>query len=153
MALSLLQRTTIRSLLIPLLLLLHAQMALSTDIEDYEEYFLDTQNLPHFRSRSRFLAGLNRIKKGAYCNARGYNICNGVPANNGTSLLYCCKKHCRNVIRDENNCGKCGKKCKFSEHCCNGRCINAMKDQNNCSKCNHKCGRGLKCEYGSCGYA
>ncbi|CAK7327787.1 unnamed protein product [Dovyalis caffra] len=147
---SLLKLATILSLVFSILLALHAQITLSSDIEDDdEEYVLDTP-LANFRSRSRFLASV--IKKGAGCNAERYNICNGVSANGGTSLLYCCKKHCRNVLSDKNNCGKCGNKCKFGEFCCNGNCTTVFYNVNNCGKCNKKCARGVRCQYGTCGY-
>ncbi|KAH8518622.1 hypothetical protein H0E87_000462, partial [Populus deltoides] len=94
MASSLLKLAAILSLVFSILLALNTQITLSSDIEDDdEEYVLDTP-LEGFRSRSRFLASV--IKKGARCNAERNNICNGVSANNGTGLLYCCKKHCRN---------------------------------------------------------
>ncbi|KAJ0101927.1 hypothetical protein Patl1_04683 [Pistacia atlantica] len=93
------------------------------------------------------------IKKGTHCDPEHKNICNGVSANNGTSLLYCCKTHCRNVLGDMNNCGRCGVKCKFGERCCNGSCISVVYNDNHCGKCNKKCPYGVKCDYGSCGYA
>ncbi|KAF1882023.1 hypothetical protein Lal_00038666 [Lupinus albus] len=30
----------------------------------------------------------------------------------------CCRKKCVNVSTDRNNCGECGKKCKYLETCC-----------------------------------
>ncbi|KAJ9153578.1 hypothetical protein P3X46_027005 [Hevea brasiliensis] len=148
MAPSLLKLTTILSIFV--LLILHTQKSLSTDIEDDEEYVLDTP-LPNLRSRSRFLARV--IKKGAHCNPSTYNICNGVSANNGTSLLQCCKTHCRNVLGDENNCGHCGNKCSFGKLCCQGSCVSVANNNDHCGKCNKICAPGTSCSYGSCGYA
>ncbi|KAL6283620.1 hypothetical protein ACE6H2_014549 [Prunus campanulata] len=147
-----LKLTTILSLMIPsLVLALHSQMAFSSsELEEKEEYVLDSPN-PSFRSRSRFLASI--IKKGAHCDPIKHNICNGISANKGTSILHCCKTHCRNVLGDRNNCGKCGNKCKLGMHCCNGTCINTTFNANNCGKCGKKCKYGVKCEYGYCGYA
>ncbi|KAK4576778.1 hypothetical protein RGQ29_027352 [Quercus rubra] len=147
---NLLKLTTILSLVIPLLLSLQYQTAFSNDIEDYEEYVVDSP-LSNLRSRSRFLASV--IKKGTHCNPITNNVCNGVSANKGKSLLYCCKKHCRNVLSDKNNCGGCGKKCQEGQHCCNGRCTNTFYNVNHCGECNKKCKNGVKCEYGYCGYA
>ncbi|KAJ1403435.1 Stigma-specific protein Stig1 [Sesbania bispinosa] len=128
---------------------LHCQMAFSTDIDgDDQEYYIP---LPHFTSRSRFLA--TAIMKGARCNPNANNICNGVSANKGTELLQCCKNKCVNVIGDMNNCGQCGKKCKQGERCCGGVCMNILKDVNNCGKCNKKCKPGIPCHIGFCGYA
>ncbi|KAJ6752056.1 hypothetical protein OIU85_002475 [Salix viminalis] len=113
MAGALLKLATILSLVFSILLASSSQMTLSSDIEDDdEEYVLDSPP-ENFRSRSRFLASV--VRKGTRCNAERGNVCNGVSANKGTSLIYCCKKHCRNVLGDENNCGICGNKCRFAE--------------------------------------
>ncbi|XP_044482876.1 protein GRIM REAPER [Mangifera indica] len=123
------------------------------DADDNEVYVLDNP-VPNFRSRSRMLTqGSNVIKKGTHCDPEHKNICDGVSANKGTSLLYCCKTHCRNILSDMNNCGRCGVKCKFGERCCNGRCTSVVYNDNHCGKCNRKCPFGVKCEFGSCGYA
>ncbi|GLU23356.1 hypothetical protein SLE2022_393720 [Rubroshorea leprosula] len=153
MAAALIKLTAVISLTLSLFLALHNPRisAFSTNVEDVEEdYILDTP-VHHSRSRSRFLARI--IRKGMHCNLTNNNICNGVPANNGTSLLYCCKKHCRNILRDVNNCGCCGKKCKFGERCCHGTCTDVAFNVNHCGKCNKKCLPGVRCECGSCGYA
>lgn len=120
------------------------------DEEEIEEYVLDDP-VPNLRSRSRFLGSV--IKKGTHCNAMKYNVCNGVWANKGKSLLHCCKSHCRNVLGDKNNCGRCGNKCKFGERCCNGSCTNVLSNANHCGKCDRKCKAGVGCQYGFCGYA
>ncbi|KAI5662549.1 hypothetical protein M9H77_21872 [Catharanthus roseus] len=140
-----------------LILMTHSQTAKSFGIkdeeDDSEEYVLDAPFVAGGnRLRSRFLAS---IKKGHQCDARSSykNVCNGIWANKGTSLLYCCKKHCRNVLGDMNNCGQCGRKCKMNERCCNGYCINVLYNPEHCGKCNGKCSRGQRCEYGYCGYA
>ncbi|KAM7265560.1 hypothetical protein ACFE04_003243 [Oxalis oulophora] len=65
----------------------------------------------------------------------------------------CCKKKCVNVKSDRHNCGKCGKKCKYSELCCKGKCVNPMKDKKHCGGCGSKCWRGNTCNYGFCNYA
>ncbi|XP_022714421.1 stigma-specific STIG1-like protein 1 [Durio zibethinus] len=65
----------------------------------------------------------------------------------------CCKKKCVNVKTDKLNCGKCGKKCKYSEICCKGQCVNPMSHQKHCGGCNNNCNKGSKCLYGMCSYA
>ncbi|KAJ6776283.1 PROTEIN GRIM REAPER [Salix koriyanagi] len=151
MARALLKLATILSLVFSILLQASSsQMTLSSDIEDDdEEYVLDSPP-ENFRSRSRFLASV--VRKGTRCNAERGNVCNGVSANKGTSLIYCCKKHCRNVLGDKNNCGICGNKCRFAESCCNGRCTNIFSNVNHCGKCTKKCAPGVGCHYGTCGY-
>lgn len=123
------------------------------DQEDEEEYVLDNQ-VPNPRlGAGRFLGSSGVIKKGTHCDPLKYNVCNGVWANKGKSFLHCCKNHCRNVLGDKNNCGRCGNKCKFGEHCCGGRCTNVLSNVNHCGKCDKKCKGSVRCEYGYCGYA
>ncbi|KZV27212.1 thioredoxin [Dorcoceras hygrometricum] len=143
-----------------LLLTLHFQAVVSLEDEenDVEEYVLDSPlEGNQSGTRSRFLAATSKkvLKKGANCDARTYNhnVCDGVSANKGTGLLYCCKKHCRNVLGDRNNCGTCGRKCQQWERCCGGVCTNVMTSTNNCGKCNRKCSSGITCDYGFCGVA
>ncbi|CAJ2659790.1 unnamed protein product [Trifolium pratense] len=119
------------------------------DDEEQELYVVDTP-LQNQRSRSRFLATI--IKKGRQCNRETNNICNGVRANKGKDLLFCCKKHCRNILSDKNNCGVCGNKCKQGEKCCNGVCTNVMSNVHHCGKCKRECLNGDPCGNGFCGY-
>ncbi|CAJ1957129.1 unnamed protein product [Sphenostylis stenocarpa] len=154
---TILKLTTILILLI-FSTLHNSHSASSTDVdqdhdineEEEEEYVLDTP-VPHLGPRSRFLATI--IRKGRQCNRETYNICNGVRANKGRDLLFCCKKHCRNVHSDKNNCGACGHKCKEGERCCSGVCTNVLSNANHCGKCNKKCSPGDSCGNGFCGYA
>ncbi|XVF87773.1 hypothetical protein PTKIN_Ptkin18bG0147700 [Pterospermum kingtungense] len=71
----------------------------------------------------------------------------------GSPGPYCCKKKCVNVKTDRHNCGKCGKKCKYSEICCKGKCVNPMSHEKHCGGCNNSCDKGSKCLYGMCSYA
>ncbi|XP_057955344.1 protein GRIM REAPER-like [Malania oleifera] len=123
---------------------------IAADAEDYEEYVIDTPLVNTGSLRGRYMASI--MKKGTHCEVSS-NKCNGILANNGASLLFCCKKHCRNVLRDRNNCGRCGHKCGFGQLCCGGKCTNVGFDALHCGKCNKKCDSGVKCEKGSCGYA
>ncbi|XP_047163269.1 protein GRIM REAPER-like [Vigna umbellata] len=118
--------------------------------EEEEDYVLDSP-ISHLGPRSRFLATV--IKKGRQCNVETNNICNGVRANKGRDLLYCCKKHCRNVLSDKNNCKVCGNKCKQGERCCDGVCTNVLSNASHCGKCKKKCSSGDSCGSGVCGYA
>ncbi|XP_028792958.1 protein GRIM REAPER-like [Neltuma alba] len=160
MAKTLMKLTTIILTTLIVLLSLHPQMALSTGTEDTdeeeEEYVVDPPLFSHLRTRSRFLASKIIIKKGRRCDnsSVAHNICNGIPSSKGTGLLFCCKKHCRNVLSDKNNCGQCGHKCKQGERCCNGICTNVLfNGGSHCGKCNKKCSAGVSCDNGFCGYA
>ncbi|XP_030511926.1 protein GRIM REAPER [Rhodamnia argentea] len=154
MASVLINLAAILSLTLPLLLSFsRPHVALLTGAAEDEDggfYVLDDP-APNLHSRSRFLASV--IKKGTSCDPVTNNVCDGISANNGTSILRCCKTHCRNVLGDRNNCGACGQKCKLGELCCSGACINIAYSEDNCGKCNSKCLPGLKCQYGTCGYA
>ncbi|KAF9589997.1 hypothetical protein IFM89_030147 [Coptis chinensis] len=141
-------------IIIPFFLVLTSCSAFSTDsdIQDGEEYVVDTPSIG-FSRRALITSQPKKIKKGAKCDPITNNICNGISVNNGTGLLYCCKKHCRNVKGDRNNCGTCGHKTGFGELCCNGNPVGVAYNVDHCGKCNVKCSSGLKCEYGTCGYA
>ncbi|KAK7324567.1 hypothetical protein VNO77_28239 [Canavalia gladiata] len=146
---------TILFLLISALALHSSEFVSSTDadhddINEEEEYVLDTPLL-HFGPRDRFL--VSKIKKGRRCNRVTNNICNGVRANKGRDLLFCCKMHCRNVLSDKNHCGVCLNKCAEGEHCCNGVCTNVMTNVHHCGKCKEECSPGDTCRDGMCGYA
>ncbi|KAL5578769.1 hypothetical protein UlMin_011211 [Ulmus minor] len=71
----------------------------------------------------------------------------------GSSGPDCCSKQCVDVSKDKLNCGKCGKKCKYSEICCQGNCVNSSVDKKHCGRCNNSCGRGNSCSFGLCSYA
>ncbi|KAL6570615.1 hypothetical protein OROGR_000165 [Orobanche gracilis] len=150
-------KTLFLSLLIVTLLALHSQLAVSFGDEEneYGEYTLDSVFSNDKVRRSRFLAStVKKIKKSATCDAKtNPGVCNGVSANEGTSLLNCCKKHCRDVLGDRNNCGRCGQKCRLNERCCGGVCTDVLRNRTNCGKCKKKCAKGVGCEIGFCGYA
>nr|GMD06952.1 stigma-specific STIG1-like protein 1 [Ipomoea batatas] len=84
---------------------------------------------------------------------RGEYTCDKYPRVCRGSRPDCCKKQCVNVMSDRLNCGKCGKKCKFSEICCHGDCVNPNVDRRHCGKCNNRCKKGDSCVYGICSYA
>ncbi|KAA3453048.1 protein GRIM REAPER-like [Gossypium australe] len=149
------------SLTISVLLSLHPQPTFSFVMEEFDdekEYVFDHPVIiPNIRSRSRFLKTSpmkDKIRKGAHCEPDpSLNICNGISTNNGTSLLYCCKTHCRNVLSDRNNCGECGNRCMFGERCCGGVCTDVVHNVNHCGKCDNQCLPGVQCDFGYCGYA
>ena len=93
----------------------------------------------HLLRSGRFLAGKVTMTCDKYpttCRAKG------------SAGPDCCRKQCVNVTTDELNCGRCGKKCKYSEMCCQGKCVNPSVDEKHCGKCNQKCNKGSSCLYG-----
>ncbi|GMJ05074.1 hypothetical protein like AT1G11925 [Hibiscus trionum] len=71
----------------------------------------------------------------------------------GSPGPQCCKKKCVNILKDRQNCGKCGKKCKYNEICCKGKCVNPSFNAKHCGGCNNRCGNGEFCVLGLCNYA
>lgn len=137
----------------------HSVLAKEATYEDDPKFYI-TDETPTIlsnltiSSKTRLLVShYKKIRKGMRCHVASHNICNGVKADNGTSLLYCCKKHCRNILGDMNNCGRCGHKCRFGQRCCGGKCTYVGFNADHCGKCNKKCKSGVKCEFGYCGYA
>nr|XP_009764581.1 PREDICTED: uncharacterized protein LOC104216261 [Nicotiana sylvestris] len=66
---------------------------------------------------------------------------------------FCCNKKCVNVLNDKENCGFCGKNCKYNETCCKGQCVNTLFHKRHCGSCNNKCKSDSSCAYGMCSYA
>ncbi|KAL4628320.1 hypothetical protein ACB092_05G229000 [Castanea dentata] len=125
-------------------------ITLSATISNNEQ-FLDeedeTQEPISLRGTSRFLAQKN---------ARVVMTCDKYPRvchAKGSPGRDCCKKKCVNVLTDRLNCGKCGKKCKYSEICCKGECVNSRSNKKHCGSCGNKCKKGNVCVYGMCSYA
>ncbi|KAL4269547.1 hypothetical protein GQ457_01G006510 [Hibiscus cannabinus] len=71
----------------------------------------------------------------------------------GSPGPQCCKKKCVDILKDRQNCGKCGKKCKYNEICCKGKCVNPSFNAKHCGGCNNRCGNGEFCVLGLCNYA
>ncbi|URE07802.1 Stigma-specific protein, Stig1 [Musa troglodytarum] len=111
--------------------------------------------------RSTAAAAPSLLSRGIYSlfpqyHARGSMTCDNVPRvcrANGIPGPDCCKKQCVNVMTDNQNCGQCGKKCRFGQACCGGSCVNVMYDPKNCGGCNKRCKKGSFCQYGMCSYA
>ncbi|KAL0535227.1 hypothetical protein IC582_029552 [Cucumis melo] len=85
---------------------------------------------------------------------KGLLTCNKYPRvcrRKGSAGPDCCKKKCVNVERDRNNCGRCGKKYKYSKICCKGKCVNPLFNRKHCGGCNIECSKGSFCVYGICG--
>ncbi|KAL8461479.1 hypothetical protein ACS0TY_032814 [Phlomoides rotata] len=130
-------------------------MVISVLAESYEVKSFDEDYYPvpesgeptSLRGVSRFLAQQTRVVS---------MKCNNYPRIcrvKGSPGPDCCKKRCVDIGKDRLNCGKCGRKCKYSEICCRGKCVNPLADKKNCGGCNNKCKRGSKCTYGMCSYA
>ncbi|KAL4562515.1 hypothetical protein LXL04_034721 [Taraxacum kok-saghyz] len=87
---------------------------------------------------------------------RGFRKCNKNPRlcrAKGSPGPDCCNKKCVKVTVDKQNCGLCGRKCKYMEICCKGSCVNPMVNKRHCGGCNYVCRRGYVCVHGMCGYA
>lgn len=98
-------------------------------------------------SPARFLLG-RKINHGLTCN-KSPRIC----LLSGGPRRHCCRNKCVNLLGDRRNCGKCGKKCKYSYICCRGKCVNPSMDKKHCGGCNKGCLNGGFCAFGLCNYA
>ncbi|KAK8622932.1 hypothetical protein V6N13_117829 [Hibiscus sabdariffa] len=65
----------------------------------------------------------------------------------------CCNNKCVFLATDNQNCGACKRKCKFTQVCCRGECVETAFDKRHCGACNHRCNPGEYCVYGMCNYA
>lgn len=109
----------------------------------------DVVMLTSLRGRRGFFSYKFKPFQAAMTCDRNIKVCRaeGSPGRN------CCQKKCVDLKRDRYNCGRCGRKCKYSEVCCKGKCVNTMFNRKHCGGCNNKCNRGSLCVYGMCGYA
>ena len=126
-----------------------AQLQATTKEENPNEFALPKTEEPsnHLGRIGRFLADRPRPAQ---------MTCDQYPAvcrAKGSPGLDCCNKQCVNVMTDKENCGKCGKRCSYSEMCCQGRCVNPSVDVYHCGRCNNPCKKGSSCVYGLCSYA
>jgi len=118
--------------------------------------FEDKENSDHHQTESQeptsSLRGTNRV----LAQTRAFMTCDKNPRVcrvQGSPGPDCCKKMCVNQMTDWFNCGKCGKKCRYTEICCKGKCVNPMYNKTHCGGCNNKCKKGSACQYGMCSYA
>ncbi|KAK2644538.1 hypothetical protein Ddye_019733 [Dipteronia dyeriana] len=121
------------------------------DQEPSLAYHDDDTLTTSLRGASRFLASRRTRVNAVKVTCDKYpRVCR----TKGSPGRDCCKKKCVNVNTDRLNCGKCGRKCKYSEICCKGECVNPMYNKKHCGGCNKKCGKkGSYCVYGMCSYA
>uniref|UniRef100_A0A6N2N4L7 Stigma-specific STIG1-like protein 1 n=1 Tax=Salix viminalis TaxID=40686 RepID=A0A6N2N4L7_SALVM len=103
------------------------------------------ETTPSLRGTNRFLA---QTRAFTTCD-KNLLLCRA----QGSPGPDCCKKMCVNEMTDWFNCGKCGKKCKYTEICCGGQCVNPMYSKKHCGGCNNECKKGSACQYGMCSYA
>ncbi|XP_044479987.1 stigma-specific STIG1-like protein 2 [Mangifera indica] len=96
---------------------------------------------------SRFLSEVKNPRAADHCH-KDNEVCYAQGKN-----TTCCNNKCMNLKTDENNCGACKKKCKYTEACCRGECVNLSFDKRHCGYCNNRCLKGEYCVYGLCDYA
>ncbi|XP_022753620.1 stigma-specific STIG1-like protein 1 [Durio zibethinus] len=82
-----------------------------------------------------------------HCN-KDKEVCYVIGGHNST----CCNNKCVYLVTDNQNCGACKRKCKYTEVCCRGECVNISFDKRHCGECNHRCDSGEYCIYGMCNY-
>ncbi|EOY28766.1 hypothetical protein QUC31_013221 [Theobroma cacao] len=128
-----------------------AQLHSTTNEENPNDHFPlpKTEEPSYHQGRiGRFLADGPRAPARMTCD-KYPTVCRA----RGSPGSDCCNKQCVNVMTDKGNCGKCGKRCSYSEMCCQGRCVNPSVDEYHCGRCNNACKKGSSCLYGLCSYA
>ncbi|CAA7397717.1 unnamed protein product [Spirodela intermedia] len=96
------------------------------------------------------------LRRLSHHNPRTTMTCDRVPKvcrAKGSPGRDCCRKLCVNLRTDTQNCGCCGKKCRYAEACCRGKCVNILSSRANCGACHRRCRKGSYCRFGMCGYA
>ncbi|OVA20455.1 Stigma-specific protein Stig1 [Macleaya cordata] len=106
-----------------------------------EEKFSLRRLITHFRAHKMHKHKMTCKKYPTICQAKG------------SPGPHCCKNKCVNVLKDRQNCGMCGKKCKHTDICCGGKCINPSFDKRHCGGCNNRCNADGFCTFGLCNYA
>lgn len=125
-------------------------MSLSS-IKKEQEHDRDDHKLvlPASKRVSRFLdANHEKNPRAADHCHKDHEICK-VGGVNAT----CCNNKCIDLSYDDNNCGACKKKCKYTQTCCRGECVDLAFDKRHCGQCNNRCSYGEYCIYGMCDYA
>ncbi|GLJ42120.1 hypothetical protein SUGI_0872200 [Cryptomeria japonica] len=128
-----------------------AVMALAMAISNAEEDAVKTMETAPRRS-SRFLEDITGNRgRSMKCMPR-LHMCDKNDVV-GSLKSRCCGFDCTNVLRDGNNCGRCGNVCPFGLQCCNGRCLNVASHGSHCGSCNARCNEDQRCAFGMCSYA
>lgn len=125
----------------------------TTTIREYTSF--GALSTPTIRP-NRFLAqkevGERNPNAADHCN-KNPEICTLYGGGGSNSTMTCCNNKCIDVASDNDNCGACKNKCKFSQTCCRGQCVYVAYDKRHCGQCNHPCELGELCVYGLCNYA
>jgi hypothetical protein len=91
--------------------------------------------------------------------AAGQLCADGVCCDVGRSN---CSGACRDLLRDKNHCGGCGRRCEDHQRCvggaccadgsdvCDGACTDLETSTTHCGACGHRCGTGERCMDGVC---
>lgn len=120
------------------------ETALSEELSLHENY----KKIMPSKRISRFVALSENPRAADHCR-KDNEICTAQGFQNTT----CCNNKCIDLKTDENNCGACKKKCKYTEACCRGECVTLAFDKRHCGECNHRCMPGGYCIYAMCDYA
>lgn len=108
--------------------------------------------LPSKRARSRFLAENEKERNpraADHCH-KDREVCYTLAGGKNST---CCNNKCVDLRTDHHNCGRCKKKCMYTQACCRGECVYVSFDKRHCGECNHRCAHGKYCIYGMCSYA
>ncbi|XVE82156.1 hypothetical protein DITRI_Ditri15bG0124100 [Diplodiscus trichospermus] len=98
-----------------------------------------------------FRAALRGRQRVLSC-ARDANICLDREKNPWGGSTCCFQRFCRDILRDSNNCGACGRACGYGLVCCDGKCVDVQNDPHNCGSCFEECPAQHRCFFAMCDY-
>lgn len=130
-------------LILFLIIIISNGFAASSETRRIQESDKNPTHYNFFRGRKRVL----------WC-GNDPNVCMDPEKNPnfGSAKTCCFHKFCKDLMKDPNNCGSCGRVCAFGLVCCDGNCVDIRNNPLHCGACFEECLGENKCSYSMCDY-